>query len=71
MSDLHWIVKIHLSLLTDMKSLCISKLHSILGVFKISECSHNPAPKFIQNLWYVAESSAILNSLIKIILENF
>ncbi|QIG63188.1 hypothetical protein ARB25_44 [Bacteroides phage ARB25] len=71
MSDLQWIVKIPLSLLTDMKSLCFSKLHSILGFFAISECLHDFDIQFIQNLLYVAESSAILNSLIKIILENF
>lgn len=71
MSDLQWIVKIPLSLLTDMKSLCFSKLHSILGFFAISECLHDFDIQFIQNLLYVTESSAILNSIIKIILENF
>lgn len=71
MSDLQWIVKIPLSLLTDMKSLCFSKLHSILGFFAISECLHDFDIQFIQNLLCVAESSAILNSIIKIILENF
>lgn len=71
MSDLQWIVKIPLSLLTDMKSLCFSKLHSILGFFAISERLHDFDIQFIQNLLYVAESSAILNSIIKIILENF
>lgn len=71
MSDLQWIVKIPLSLLTDMKSLCFSKLHSILGFFAISECLQDFDIQFIQNLLYVAESSAILNSIIKIILENF
>lgn len=71
MSDLQWIVKIPLSLLTDMKSLCFSKLHSILGFFAISECLQGFDIQFIQNLLYIAESSAILNSIIKIILENF
>ena len=71
MSDLQWIVKIHLSLLTDMKSLCFSKLHSILSFFAVSECLHDFDIQFIQNLWYVAESSAILNNLTKNWLENF